>query len=228
MANIHWQDVFKVLIHLPKHAIRHIYLFIYLFLFFFVVTCSWPKAKVQVRDCRASLWTTSVRWVMSCCWAWCLMYSSVRTWSRDGWGWGWGDQYSCPVQADKSLEWWVCVCVWTHRHPGLAVPVLVAEVPQVDRQLAQFVAPQVPMSQQDTKQGKGQNTLTPYTLLQQQVIALHFRKQSHIVSITNWLILWRFLVFPFFVSPHLCRVPSGDPGSVRSRFHTAYWFPIET
>lgn len=109
MANIHWQDVFKVLIHLPKHAIRHIYLFIYFFLFFFVVTCSWPKAKVQVRDCRASLWTTSVRWVMSCCWAWCLMYSSVRTWSRDGWGWG--GQYSCPVQADKSLEWWVCVCV---------------------------------------------------------------------------------------------------------------------
>lgn len=38
---------------------------------------------VQVRDCRASLWTVSDRWVMSCCWAWCLMYSRVRTWSRE-------------------------------------------------------------------------------------------------------------------------------------------------
>lgn len=130
-------------------------------------------------------------------------------------------QLPCPSWQES---WMMSVCVWTHRHPGLAVPVLVAEVPQVDRQLAQFVAPQVPMSQQDTKQGKGQNTLTPYTLLQQQVIALHFRKQSHIVSITNWL----FFGVPVFVSPHLCRVPSGDPGSVRSRFHTAYWFPIET
>lgn len=45
-----------------------------------------PWLEVQVRDCRASLWTTSVRWVMSCCLAWCLMHSRVRTWSKDGGG----------------------------------------------------------------------------------------------------------------------------------------------
>lgn len=47
------------------------------------------------------------------------------------------------------------------------MPVFVAEVPEVDGQLAQLVVPQVPMSQQDTEQGKGHGTLTPCALLQE-------------------------------------------------------------
>lgn len=166
-----------------------------------------------MRDCRASLWTTSVRWVMSCCWACCLMLSSVRTWSRD-------EGVSTAVLSKLTVS--NNECRRTHRHPGLTVPVFVAEVPQVDRQLAQFVVPQVPMSQQDPKQGKGQNTLAPNALLQGQVIASHFRKQSHIISITSQVILLMCFGVSSFVSPHLCRVPSGGPGSVRSGFHTAY------
>lgn len=45
----------------------------------------------------------------------------------------------------------------------------VAEVPQVDGQLAQLVVPQVAVSQQDTKQGEGQSALTPCTLLQRRI-----------------------------------------------------------
>lgn len=68
---------------------------------FVVVTCSRPVAEVQVRDCRASLWTTSVRWVMSCCWAWCLMHSRVRTWRKDGGG-------GCQASPQQRLEGWGC------------------------------------------------------------------------------------------------------------------------
>lgn len=49
----------------------------------------WHKAHVlrtslwaQVLDCSISLWTVSVRWVRSGCWAWCLMCSRVRTWEK--------------------------------------------------------------------------------------------------------------------------------------------------
>lgn len=63
------------------------------------------------------------------------------------------------------------VCMRTYRHPGLTVAMFVAEVPQVDGQLAQLVASQVSVSQQDPKQGKGQSTLTSYALLQRQVIS---------------------------------------------------------
>lgn len=41
-----------------------------------------------------------------------------------------------------------------------------AQVPQADGQLAQFVVPQVSVSQQDAKQREGQSALTPSTLLQ--------------------------------------------------------------
>lgn len=42
-----------------------------------------------------------------------------------------------------------------NRDPSLAVSVFVAEVPQVDGQLAQPVVPQVAVSQQDAEQGEG-------------------------------------------------------------------------
>lgn len=62
----------------------------------------------------------------------------------------------------------MCVCVCTHRYASLAVSVFVAEVPQVDGQLAQLVVPQITVSQQDSEQGKGQSALTPCALLQGQ------------------------------------------------------------
>lgn len=43
--------------------------------------------------------------------------------------------------------------------------VFVAEVPQVDGQVAQLVVPQVAMSQQHAKQGEGQGALAPRALL---------------------------------------------------------------
>lgn len=43
----------------------------------------------------------------------------------------------------------------------------VAEVPQVDGQLAQLVVPQVTVSQQDTKQREGYGALAACTLLQE-------------------------------------------------------------
>jgi len=45
--------------------------------------------------------------------------------------------------------------------------VFVAEVPQVDSQLAQLVVPQVSVSQQHAEQGEGQRSLTPRALLRE-------------------------------------------------------------
>lgn len=158
---------------------------------------------------------------MSCCWAWCLMHSRVRTWSRDGWRGGGVVQNSCPVQAGRVLnDECVCVCVRSHRHAGLAVPVFVAEVPQVDGQLAQFVVPQVPVSQQHTKEGEGQNALTPSALLLEQV-RHHTPGNSHTPPEQQTNRPWKIFSGSAFVSPRLCPVPSGGPGSVRSGFHTA-------
>lgn len=43
--------------------------------------------------------------------------------------------------------------------------VFVAQVPQVDGQLAQLVVPQVAMGDKDAEEGEGQGALTPRALL---------------------------------------------------------------
>ena len=70
------------------------------------------------------------------------------------------------IYINYSFICWRCDCVSTHRDTSLTVSVFVAEVPQVDGQLAQLVVPQVAVSQQDPEQGKGQSALTPRALLQ--------------------------------------------------------------
>lgn len=52
----------------------------------------------------------------------------------------------------------------TYRDAGVAVALLVAEVPQVDGQLTQLVVPQVTVSQQDAKQREGESTLAAHVL----------------------------------------------------------------
>lgn len=52
--------------------------------------------------------------------------------------------------------------MWTHGDPCLTVSMFVAEVPQVDRQLAQLVVPKIPVSEQSTEQRESQGTLAPH------------------------------------------------------------------
>lgn len=88
------------------------------------VLISYPLTKAadelldaQVRDCRVNLCTVSVRWVMSGCWAWCLMDSSVRTCSGRGrvtdvyMSWRWVSEWvseNSPTRESRSIR----VCGW--------------------------------------------------------------------------------------------------------------------
>lgn len=103
----------------------------------------------------------------------------------------------------------------THRGPGLAVPVFVAEVPQVDGQLTQLVVPQVTVSQQDAEQGEGQGALTPEALLQHRdVSALNRSTRPHTALWKKYLPSYRFLVFLLFVILFLN--PEGECPSISS------------
>lgn len=72
----------------------------------------------QVRDCRVNLCTVSVRWVMSGCWAWCLMDSSVRTCSGRGrvtevyMSWRWASEWELT---DTRVSQYPCLWLRFHK-----------------------------------------------------------------------------------------------------------------
>ena len=86
-----------------------------------------------------------------------LLFRFKKIWSqKSNWD-GWKHE-----SALWSRESWM----WTHRDASLTAAMFVAEVPQVDGELAQLVVPQVAVSQQDGEQREGEGALAPCVLLQ--------------------------------------------------------------